>query len=598
MRNFVANLRGFGVTDRLSGVPVDVENVISYWRVVSSSTWTTDGNAFGKRVDYSLEDLESIPGVLTHNKEIVQILPPRSEITRAGRAFAATKALGLKGGLTANQAGILSVVESVASGEHEAEGDPGDLDVTAAATGVKIARNMDRSVGRVLIQADAPASSPPVQPLALPTNHYFICASSILTSGSNALRLELTDTGARSALDVFLDGLESGMLVAQSAPDSVGQVLLPGTADFPDSLCGWMSASLNADSVLVQGIPDLPNSPSQSPVTGFVVSITAPLLLTGSTPAPFPQASAMQFTTAAFVPDPDIKPAPVMPFGYLPLLNLLTLGLDLTSGHTTLQSMTLADLLSFIGMDSSRLQTLGGAINLTLDTDPKARNTLWFVSQPSYQAIMRLQFKLTDETTFRSFFTTIAPKLTLSNIRVIGRKFVSKVVTSTGFDTTQQPQLITTVAVTPPDSATALDASFIFAPNVITLVIRPQDGTLAEMLGWLALLMGLDDVDNAAVLDVENWVAKVSSNTVTIRELRLAICNSKLQTFSLDLEVDVDFGQSPESTGKVAFFVSSFYPRVRFLCIDPTTVLHYCFIMLCPLCPRYCSGTSAREAQI
>lgn len=490
-----------------------------------------------------------MPGVATHNEERKQVFAPRSSKTRAGAAHQR----GLLAGLTVQDVDKLVKLEADNNGKiHEGEGDDDELDVPLDDQPVIL-------VDKLAIRIAAAPTNPTIQPLALPTDDYFICASTLLiTFGTNALAFHPNETGARAALDVFLAGLSTGILALQAAPNSAGAPLLAATTDFPDSLFRWMNASLNANSVLVQGTPDSPNSPSPNPVTGFVVNIVDPLRLDTSTSIVTTHPYAMQFSTTAFVPDPSIQPAPTMPFGFEPLANLLTLGLDLTSTNTALQSINLADLLTFIQFDQSRLQTLGGVINLTLDKTSGARNTLWFINQPLYRSVMRLQFTLTDESTFTTFISKISPNLTLSNIRLIARKRVTKFITKGGFDARENPQLIVTVTLTP-QNLTPMDAAFIFEFNLITLVITPQDGTLAQMLGWLAFLTpGASQTD---VQDIQNWIAKVApKGTPIIREMRLAISQGALQMFFLDVEVDVDFGQAPSGTdgsGKVAFFVSS-----------------------------------------
>jgi hypothetical protein len=71
----------------------------------------------------------------------------------------------------------------------------------------------------------------------------------------------------------------------------------------------------------------------------------------------------MQFTTAAFLADPPVTPLPDMPFGFQIVGSILSLGLDLTSSSTTLQTAFLADVLTFIGMEEEFLQGLGSVIS-------------------------------------------------------------------------------------------------------------------------------------------------------------------------------------------------------------------------------------------
>jgi hypothetical protein len=140
----------------------------------------------------------------------------------------------------------------------------------------------------------------------------------------------------------------------------------------------------------------------------------------------------------------------------------------------------------------------------------------------------------------------------MSNLKVIARRRVTRSIAQNGFNSFEDPQLMVTVTASPPD-LTPLDAVFIFEFNLITLVIEPKDGTLEEVLGWLAYLT--PGVSQDEVKAVKTWVDKISSHLPTIREMRLAINNGGLVMFYLDLEIDVDFGKSLDGSGKAAFFV-------------------------------------------
>jgi hypothetical protein len=507
---------------------------MSYWRVCSRLTGAEDGerdgNAHGQTVNYPVEALRTIPGVQEHHKEDAR----EHQVGRTTRAGVKKYDIRLMNGLTDDRKSALVSLETYNNVYHAPEGV--DTELASADTRNPIFGGGGGSKF-VMRDADPSVDTQPVTPTALPNDGYFICASTAVVAAStnNALILGGNEVGARAALDQFLDGLFSGVLALSTVPDTVGKPLLDDTSDFPDDLFLWFNAVLSANTILVRGVS---NSPT--PVTAFEIRITSPWEL--------------QFTTEAFLADPPMTPLPDMPFGFLALTSVLYLGLDLSSVNTTLQTTDLGSVLTFIGMDEVLLQALGSAIPLNLDRTSGSRNAMWFTTDPQYQSIMRLQFTLADETSFRSFINSISSGLTITNLKLIVRNRISQIAFVDGFEARHTPQLIVTLTVNP-QGLTPMDAVFVFEFNVITLVIKPKDGSLEEMLGWLAFLTPGANADD--VKSVKDWVATVSpKGTVTIREMRLAIGDSAIQSFYLDLEVDVDFGKSPDGSGKVAFFVS------------------------------------------
>jgi hypothetical protein len=517
-------------------------NVVSYWcvraRLNPSIDGLPDGYSTYRTVDYDFDDLAETPGVREYhlaNATVRQV----HRMTRAGYAKAGTE---LVEGLDTDQKLILQAIEKQYNVAHAAEGSPSELDNSSSGSSMDeekfIALGASRLMRGVLRDVNPPANPPSVvTPTAMPADGYFICASStVVVAATNTLVLSSTDAGAKAALDQFLDGLQSGVLSLTAAPDSTGKPVQDQSSDFPDDLFLWFSAVLNTSTIIVSGIPG-----SVTPVTGFEVRITKPW--------------NMQFTTDAFTNQPPFSPLPDMFFGFYPSTLLLYLGLDLASTNTTLKDTTLAEVLEFISMDAGILQTLSGGLPLTLDEAATSRNTMWFGSSPDYNSIIRLQFRLSDKSNmFTDFMNSLSSKMNFSNLRLIVRKNITRLEREDGYEARQNPGLMVTLTMTPPDDLAAMDAVLIFEYKVITLVVEPSNGSLEQMLGWLAFLTPGTNADD--VKKVKDWIALVSDNLPRIREMRIAIGNNQIQSFFLDLELDVDFGKSADSTGKVAFFVS------------------------------------------
>jgi hypothetical protein len=526
----------------MAGLSKIRKNIVSYWcvraRLNDSIDRLPDGHSTYRTVDYDFGDLAETPGVREYHHASVTVRQVH-RMTRAGYAKAGTE---LVEGLDADQNLILQAVEKQYNDAHAAEGSPSELKNSSSGSSMDeekfVALGASGLMRGVLRDVNPPANPPSVvTPTSMPADGYFICASStVVVAATNTVVLSSTDTGAKAALDQFLDGLQSGVLSLTAAPDSTGKPVQDQSSDFPDDLFLWLSAVLNTSTIIVSGVPG-----SLTPVTGFEVRITKPW--------------NMQFTTDAFTSQPPFSPLPDMFFGFYPPTLLLYLGLDLASTNTTLRDTTLADVLEFISMDAGILQTLSSALPLTLDEAATSRNTMWFGSSPDYNSIIRLQFQLSDNSNmFTDFMNSLSSKMSFSNLRLIVRKNITRLEREDGFEARQNPELMVTLTMTPPDGLAAMDAVLIFEYKVITLVIEPSNGSLEQMLGWLAFLTPGTNADD--VKKVKDWIAVVSDKLPTIREMRIAIGNNQIQSFFLDLELDVDFGKSADSTGKVAFFVS------------------------------------------
>ena len=534
----------------MAGESDNPKDIVSYWCVCARLDLSIDGNpdgyCSGITVDYDMSTLEETPGVKEYHKE--EAREPVYRTTRAGVRWFGT---ALVGGLDTEQKEILKAIEDYNNRRHPAEGTSSELATQDGSSDSSKDEDKLVALGTSEVMRDvlpdvSSSANPPttITPTSLPTDGYFICASStVVAASTNALVLSSTDVGVKAALDQFLDGLQSGVLSLTAAPDSTGKSVQDRSSDFPDDLFLWFSAVLNASTVIVRGVPG-----SAAPVTAFEIRITSPWNI--------------QFTTEAFTSDPPFSPLPDMPFGFYTQPPLLYLGLDLESSNTTLKDTNLAAVLTFISMDAGTLQKLSSALPLTLDEAAGSRNTMLFGSSPQYNSIIRLQFQLSDETLFTDFVESLSSNMTFSNLRLIVRKNITRLDRDDGYEARQDPELMVTLTMTPQDLA-AMDAVLIFDNKLITLVIEPKDGSLEQLLGWLAFLTpgaNADDVKN-----VKNWIDIVSDELPKIREMRIAIGNNQIQSFFLDLELDVNFGKSTDSTGKVAFFVSV---EVSFFCLE------------------------------
>jgi hypothetical protein len=449
-------------------------------------------------------------------------------------------------GLDETTRNLLMVEERRNNEVRSFEGDPQELSANDNPN------DPDDKIVEKLLVRDVHAPNAPllvsIPSLPVTQNEFFICASTIVvTHGNNVIVLSPNETGPRSALDKFLSGIASGIMAITAAPDAAGQALLDETTDMPDDFFSWLKTALPVDSVLVQG----GGVDSPEPVSGFVLKITTPL--------------ALHFTTQAIIHAfPAFTIATDLPFGFLTLGSVLVLGLDSSLDKTSKFSTTLMEVLDYINMDESVLIGLSSTLGLQLDVSDGSRNALWFCPLPSYTSILRLQFTLTDERTLQEFVHNhVSTNLDIKDIRLIVRKRVSQFSDPTGYFCRENPGLmfsftaqrkIESASGPGPPGTSSLNTVVLFDNDTLTFIIKPDNGSLGDLLGWLALLTPGADQDD--VKSIQKWIANVSSKIPSVRELRLSVNKDGLQKFYLDLELDIDFAAS--SDGKVAFFVSAY----------------------------------------
>ena len=413
-----------------------------------------------------------------------------------------------------------------------------------------------------LAQTSPPAPRPnvgaaPALPGASGTpGRHFITSSSadvaaFQAQGGDVLHIITGTSRASQSLSTFVGSLFTACCEFAALPGATDQPFLD-----EDDMSSWFAAGLQADGLFAKGTADML-------ISEISLVITTPFALT--TPATWQirfstSSDAFQATFQGMLPQ-TTDVLPVFPFGNQDKSNTLILALDGTPQVTT----TLAEVLSYINMDGSLLlRGLTSLLSLTLDTSPGSRNAVWFNGYGRYQTTMRLQFNLTDIDTFETFLhTNISSKLALNKDKshIVVRKVVTQCASAGGYTWFDDPELIIMVTfqrdVTDSHGLPAksnLEAVFSFTHNALEITIEPDDGTLGDLLGWLATLIPGETGNKAA--DVENWVKKVSTSAISVRKLNFTVNDDGMQHFGLDLELDVEFGKSDQDpSATVAFLV-------------------------------------------
>jgi hypothetical protein len=458
------------------------------------------------------------------------------------------------------------------SDEEESVGSKEDLDLEEAmmaSGGTKLAG----------VRKDAPAAS---TPSALPTwppaptgTTAYICASSVTSPGGSVTIL------SDSPLDRFLANLRLPILVLEKTLDNSGnQVNLVTSGSFTDDLADWIMLALDATSVSV-------SATGTDVVSDFHIDLNVPLSNSTTT-------VGLQFSTAC--PPPLIKaalPSP-LPFGYDELSTLLILGLDFANSQGGVaQSWNLQQVLDYFGVPAGQLQGLVGTIGLAIDMYiinpqdlslggkyPDARNVVWYDATTN-DIHHRLEFRVGADviTTIDSWVKTVfANSITVTDARMIGRLYYSCSQTEATTSSTSQPadanswsnmivspaceaapfsDMTLSVHLTSPKLSNGITGKLIFNPeqSTTTFMLMPDAGTtIYDMVAWMVDVLG-----SVFSVNISDYLPKQddgsNAHEPAVRSISIQSDGTQIVSFSIDVELEVDFGKDDSGTN-LCFFVS------------------------------------------
>jgi hypothetical protein len=135
-------------------------------------------------------------------------------------------------------------------------------------------------------------------------------------------------------------------------------------------------------------------------------------------------------------------------------------------------NLSLSSMLDFLCLPKNHLLALDTEAKLVLDTAPASRNAIWFTPWDNCETVLRLQI---------------------------------------------DPHIIFAVPVTRAGGS-PIETIFTFEMDVMTIIMRPSDGTLLEFFGWMADLAGADSKE---VREIDDWVRSVSKKLPKVLELQI-----------------------------------------------------------------------------
>lgn len=413
-------------------------------------------------------------------------------------------------------------------------------------------------------------------PTPTPTGCYVISSKvddSVFPAGS-VVRKITPNTKASKGLDLLVSMFPSGRLAMTSIPSTTYQ-----SFSSEDDLSNWFAACLGLSSE-TQPTLLMAKGSTTDIITDLFLTIKTPFKLTSNVPWSITYTTEAPTVKRAFaVSDSSPTPTPLFPYGNLDLAATMVLGLDnITIGGKAIDpnnqpQTTLANVIKFIGMKSGAIMRgLTSTLSLTLDTSDAKRNALWTSSNGYFRTTLRLPFKITELDKFSSFVHDhVTPNMRIdpNKTTVIARRVVKQGANASGYYRSDAPQLAfevvllrDTVDLNGAPITSELDAVFSFEPGGLEIIIQPDHGGLADMLGWLASLVPGLSTEQATVLEnkarsVENWIKQVSSLDPRIRRLMVVVDSNGLSNLQLDCELDVNFGKSDtEPSANVGFLVS------------------------------------------
>ena len=405
---------------------------------------------------------------------------------------------------------------------------------------------------------------------------YYICSSDAPSPGGSVTVL------SDSPLNRFLCLLDCPILVLEKLLDNSGNpVNLLTTGSLQDDLGSWLTLVLAADNVSA-------SATGTDVVSNFQLGVTVPL--SNSTTQ-----VALHYSTAT--PPTLIKIAlpASLPFGYEENSNFLLFGLNFTASQAGVsQSWNLQQVLDYFGVSAGNLQglvdTVGLAIDLTIinPDDPSlsgkysdARNAVWFDAS-NYEVYHRLEFRVGTDviTTIDTWVKKVfANSITVADARMIGRLFYTRspngdpsadptggaaagnsytnMETTSPYDVEPMSDMAVQVHLTSPKLSKGITGQMLFNPTdgTTTFVLVPDPGTtIYDMVNWM-----LDVLGSVFHVNISDWLPKQSDGTdahsTSVRVMSIQSDGKGIQSFSVDCELEVDFGKKDNATTNICFFV-------------------------------------------
>ncbi|GIZ45483.1 hypothetical protein CKM354_000864800 [Cercospora kikuchii] len=247
-------------------------------------------------------------------------------------------------------------------------------------------------------------------------------------------------------------------------------------------------------------------------------------------------ASSYFGTSFEYLPDYEVPAS-----GIIPQHQTLILGL----ANNPTEKWNFTNLLTWLGIlnesgTTDAISDLEDAIGTGITFDLK-RGAIWFCSAEDFGVVQRMEWQL-DAPAIKQWldkgFMKLGSEITLEDPVIIGRKVVRSSETSSGLlfvDTYEfmvALKLKRPVGNTVQTLATNIQVDLENGGMAIEISLLPSSGTLGDMLGWIAGLVGADD--SGGITDIVNSIPgldKLQMKRVTLRASKRGV-----ESFAIDLE--------------------------------------------------------------
>ncbi|PPJ51887.1 hypothetical protein CBER1_09060 [Cercospora berteroae] len=252
----------------------------------------------------------------------------------------------------------------------------------------------------------------------------------------------------------------------------------------------------------------------------------------------FSTASAGSYLGTSFNYFPEYK---VPQSGIIPQHQTLVLGLV----NPSTEKWNFTNLLTWLGIlnesgTTDAISDLENAIGTGITFDLK-RGAIWFCSADEFGVVQRMEWQL-NAPSIRNWldkgFMRLGSEITLEDPVITGRKIIRSSETSSGtlfIDTYELMVALTLkrpVGNTVQTLTTNIQVDLENGGMAIEISLLPSSGTLGDMLGWIASLIGVDD--GGGITDIVNSIPgldKLQMKRVTLRASKRGI-----ESFAIDLE--------------------------------------------------------------
>ncbi|KAI0901553.1 hypothetical protein F4806DRAFT_490030 [Annulohypoxylon nitens] len=349
-----------------------------------------------------------------------------------------------------------------------------------------------------------------------------------------------------TGIDNFVSTLINQVMILKTLPTD-SNLIVP--FDVSDNLATWMKFQDPAAEFSLSF-----DNASDKNIQSFGFHLTKPWGLTFS--------SSTEALLFSFGPNVGLE-GPRVP---IPGVNedgtMLYFGLD--PRYSNIATSTIKGLFDFAGIRSSPPSVLANwTVSLEKEGSSPKRNALWFSPVNYYQSIVRLQFSLdaTNTTQFQEFIAGSLPSFKFEGVDVICKKVLTSATSGGKLVAVESGEVSIEAhcSITPKGKELKMSAGISFYSRRYDLTLMlDSDDALSVILEWLAELAGVDTSFIQPLLDNGGLFGK----SLFLRQIKVSLeateggKETKIASFSLDIEAKTTLGQAKDQPNPVVFLLN------------------------------------------